>query len=119
MGVQILAERNSLAGKYATDAPYGTMFTASPGTSGSATNECTGGSPAFARKANSWGAASASAVVGAGSTFDIASGTTVTHFGVCASSTLTTADVKDFVAITSQVFSSQGQYTVTPTFTVT
>lgn len=117
MAITILATRNTLATAYGTNAPYGSMFISSgPGTTGAATNEVTGGSPAFARKALTWGAPSASAIVGT-ATFDIPSGTTVTFFGVCASATLTTADVKDAVAVTSQVFSSQGTYAVTATYT--
>lgn len=120
MAIQILAQRNAMATAYGTAAPYGSLFTSTgPGTSGSATNECTGGSPAFARKALSWGAASASAITGSAVAYDIASGTTVTYFGVCVSSTLATADVRDEVAITSQAFGSQGTYTVTPTYTQT
>lgn len=117
MAIAILAERNSLATKYGTDAPDGTLFSADPGTSGAATNELTGGSPAFARKAMSWGGVSASAIVSTAATFDVASGSTVAYFGVCASTTLTTADIKDKVAVTSQAFSSQGTYQVTATYT--
>jgi len=114
--VSILAQRNAMATAYGVAAPYGAMFTATPGTTGAATNECTGGSPAYNRKAMSWGAASASAIVGA-PTFDIASGTTVTYTGVCVSVTPTTADVRDAVAVTSQAFSSQGTYALTATYT--
>lgn len=119
MAITILAQRNAMATAYGVAAPYGSLFTSTgPGTSGSATNEVTGGSPAFARKAMSWGAASASAIVGT-PTFDVPSGTTVTFFGVCVSVTLTTADVRDAVAVTSQAFASQGTYAVTATFTQT
>lgn len=114
--IAVLAQRNALATAYGTAAPYGTLFTADPGTSGTVTGELTGGSPAFARKAMSWGAASASAITGA-PVFDVAAGTTVTYFGVCVSSTLTTADLRDKVAVTSQAFASQGTYTVTATYT--
>lgn len=118
MAIQTLAQRNALATAYGTAAPYGDLFTSTgPGTSGSATNEITGGSPAFARKAISWGSASASAVVGGAVSYDIPASTTVTYFGVTVSSTLTTADVRDNVAITSQNFASQGTYTITPTYT--
>lgn len=116
MAIATLAQRNALATAYASAAPDGALFTADPGTSGSATGEVTGGSPAYARKSCGWGAASASAVSGS-ATFDVPSGTTVTFFGVTASATAGTADVRDRVSITSQAFASQGTYTITPTYT--
>lgn len=122
MAIRVLAQRNALASQYATSAPYGTVFSSDPGTSGSATGELTGGSPAFARKAigGNWATstASASAVTGS-ATFDIASGSTAAYAGVAVTSTLTTADVRDSVAVTSQAFASQGTYAVTFTYTQT
>lgn len=118
MAIATLAQRNAMATAYGVAAPNGDLFTADPGTSGTVTGECTGGSPAFARKAMSWGAAAASAITGA-PVFDVASGTTVTFFGVTVSATLTTADLRDKVAVTSQAFASQGTYTVTATYTQT
>jgi hypothetical protein len=118
MAILILAQRNALATAYGSAAPYGSMFTSTgPGTTGSATNEVTGGSPAFARKALAWAAAAASAIVSALTPFDIGSGITVTFFGVTVSVTLTTADVRDAVAVTNQTFASQGVYSVTATYT--
>lgn len=116
MSIRVLAQRNAMATAYGVAAPNGTLFTADPGTSGSATGEVAGGSPAFARKALNWSAPSASAVTGT-ATFDVPSGTTVTYFGVTVSTTLTTADVRDSVAVTSQAFASQGTYAVTATYT--
>lgn len=118
MAIAVLAQRNAMATQYGVAAPFGTLFTADPGATGTVTGECTGGSPAFARKAMSWGAASASAVTGA-PVFDVASGTTVTFFGVAVTVTLATADLRDKVAVTSQAFASQGTYTVTATYTQT
>lgn len=116
MAIATLAQRNALATSYGTAAPYGALFTADPGTTGSVTGEVTGGSPAYNRKAMSWGAASASAITGA-PVFDVPSGTTVTYFGVCVSVTPATADLRDRAAVTSQAFASQGTYTVTATYT--
>lgn len=116
MTIAVLAQRNALATAYGTNAPYGTLFTADPGTTGSVTGECTGGSPSFARKAMAWAAAVASAITGS-PTFDIASGTTVTFFGPTVSVTLGTADLRDRASVTSQAFASQGTYQVTATFT--
>jgi hypothetical protein len=118
MAIATLAQRNAMATAYGAAAPYGDLFTADPGTTGTVVGECTGGAPAYARKAMSWGAAAASAITGA-PTFDVASGTTVTYFGVTVSITLATADLRDRVAVTSQAFASQGTYAVTATFTET
>lgn len=118
MPVAILAQRNALATAYGAAAPFGTLFTADPGTSGSVVGECTGGAPAFARKAMAWGAAAASAIVGA-PVFDVGSGTTVLFFGVAVAGVLGVSDLRDKSPVTSQGFSSQGTYTVTATFTST
>ncbi|MGZ4663599.1 MAG: phage tail fiber protein [Frankiaceae bacterium] len=118
MAIATTAEKNSLATKYATDAVAGALFTADPGTTGSVTGEVAGGSPAYARKTLSWGAAS-NGVVTASATFDVPAGTTVTYAAVCSSATAGTADLRDRVAVTSQTFATQGTYTVTFTFTET
>lgn len=115
MAMQILAQRQALATKFGTDAPYGLLFTAAPPTTGAATNEVTGGT--YARKALSWGAPDSSAKITGTATFDVPAGVTVTHFGMCASATAGVADVKDFTAITSQTFSTAGTLQVTATFT--
>lgn len=116
MAIATTAEKNSLATKYGTDAGFGAIFTADPGTTGTVTGEVSGGSPAYARKALSWGAASGG-VITATATFDVPASTTVTYAAVCASGTAGTADLKDRVAVTSQTFATQGTYQVTFTFT--
>ena len=118
MAIRNLTQRNAMASAYGTAAPYGALFTADPGIADAATNEVSGGSPAYARKAMSWGAPAASAITGA-PVFDVASGVTVTYFGVCNTVTAAAATVRDSVAITSQGFSSQGTLTVTATYTQT
>lgn len=118
MAIAVLATRNSMATAYGVTVPYGALFTADPGTTGTATGESTGGAPAYNRKAMSWGAAAASAVTGA-PVFDVASGQTITYFGTCTSVTPGAATVGDKVAVTSQAFASQGTYTVTATYTQT
>lgn len=114
MAIATVTERNSLATKYGADTTFAALFTADPGTSGTVVGEVTGGSPAYARKAISWGAASAS-VVTATVTFDVPSGTTVTFAGVCSASSGST--LLDRVAVTSQAFASQGTYVLTLTYT--
>lgn len=107
-------EKSSLASKYSTDAVYGALFTADPGTTGSVTGEVTGGAPAYARKAISWGAPSNGVVTGT-ATFDIPAGTTLGFGGVCSGST--GANLLDKVAIVGQTFASQGQYVATFQYT--
>ncbi len=116
MAIQILAQRNAMATAYGVAAPNGTLFTADPGTSGTVVGEVTGGSPAYARKALSWGGPVASAITGT-ATFDIPAGTTLTFAGVTVGLVLTTADLRDKVAVTSQNFASQGTYAATYTYT--
>ena len=110
--------KTALATAYATANVYGALFTADPGATGTATGEVTGGSPAYNRKSNSWGTASAGVVTTtAAPTFDIPSGTTVTFYGTCTSVTPGAATVADRVSVTSQAFASQGTYQITPTYT--
>lgn len=119
MPIATTAEKNSLATKYGADATFGALFTADPGTTGTATGEVTAtGSPAYARKALTWGAASGG-VVSVTVTFDVPASTTVTFAGVCSSGTQGAATVLDRVAVTSQAFATQGTYQVTFTFTET
>jgi hypothetical protein len=109
--------RTTLANAYKTAAPYGALFSADPGTSGSATNELTGGSPAYARKALNWGTAANSAVTSSATSFDVAASATVAYFGVTTAGTAAVSDLQDSVAVTSQTFSGQGTYTITATYT--
>jgi hypothetical protein len=116
MAIATTTEKNSLATKYGTDAAYVALFTADPGTSGTVSGEVTGGSPAYARKAITWGAASGGVITGT-VTFDVPASTTVTFAGVC--SAATGANLLDRVAVTSQAFATQGTYALTLTFTLT
>lgn len=116
MAIATTAEKNSLATKYGTDATHAALFTADPGSTGSVTGEVTGGSPAYARKALTWGAASGG-VVTATVTFDVPAGTTVTHAAVCGG--LTGANLLDKNTVTSQNFATQGTYQLTLTYTQT
>ena len=118
MAIATLAQRNALATAYGAAAPYLALFgSTGPGTTGAATNEISGGSPAYTRKAANWGAASASAITSAAGAHDVPAAATVTYVGVTVSATPTTADVRDAAAVTSQGFSSQGTYTATATYT--
>lgn len=116
MAIRNITQRNAMATAYGAAAPYGALFTSDPGTADAATGEVTGGSPAYARKALSWGAAASSAITGT-ATFDVPASTTVTYFGVCSTNVAAAATVRDSAAVTSQAFSSQGTYAVTATYT--
>lgn len=116
MAIATTVEKNSLATKYGTDTGFAALFTADPGSSGTVVGEVTGGSPAYARKAVSWGAASGG-VITASVTFDVPAGTTVTFAGVCTAGTAGVSDLRDKVAVTSQAFATQGTYVLTLTFT--
>lgn len=84
------------------------LHTAAPDASGS--NEVTGGTPAYARKAVAWNAPSGGAIDDStnGAVFDVPAGVTVTHVGYWSST--------DFMAsddVTPEAFAAQGTYTVT------
>lgn len=118
MSIAVGAQKDALANAYATAAPYGALFTADPGTTGTVTGEVTGGSPAYARVAMAWSTASTGAgAVTSSSTYNVPASTTVTFAGVCSAST--GATLRDRAAVTSQTFASQGQYTVSASFTQT
>lgn len=93
----------------ATVAVWASLHTADPGTTG--TSEVTGGSPAYARKAITWNAASGGALDNnANPVFDVPGGTTVAWAGLWSASSAGTfygsADVTD------EVFAGQGTYTL-------
>jgi hypothetical protein len=114
VAIATTAEKNSLANAYASDAPYGALFTADPGTTGTATGEVSGGS--YARQTITWGSASAGVVTGS-ATFSIPAGVTVTFSATCSSNVAGAATVLDRLAITSQNFASAGQLVVNYSYT--
>lgn len=74
----VVAERNAVADFQAARLLYVSLHTADPGTTGA--NEAAGGSPAYARKALVFGAASGGTATATEVTFDVPPGT-YTHFG--------------------------------------
>lgn len=87
---------------------YVSLHTADPGTTGA--SEVTGGSPAYARQACTWdAAASGSMALAAAKTFDVPSGTTVTHFGVWSAATSGTFYGGGELSA-SEAFGAQGTY---------
>lgn len=97
-----------------TGASHAALYTTAPG--GSAGTEPSGGSPAYARKALTWGAPS-NGVSTATVTFDVPTGTTIVGAGV--HTAITAGTYLDGGSVTSQAFASQGTYQLTLTVTVT
>ena len=91
------------------------LHTGDPGGANSASNEVTGGSPAYARKAAAWSAASGGAAALNGDvTFDVPAGTTVSWI----SGWNTAATVRYFKKdVTDEVFGAQGTYVAKGTTT--
>ena len=86
------------------------LHSADPGTTG--TGELTGGSPAYARKAVTWLAASAAEKRASSQpVFDVPAGVSVTHGGVWSAATGGTYYGSG--PIPNEAFSSQGTYTLT------
>lgn len=114
MTIQTATQKNTLATAYGTAAAFAAVYTTAPG--GSAGTEPSGGSPAYARKAISWGAPT-NGVITATVTFDIPAGTTVVGAGV--HTLITAGTYLDGAAVTSQAFATQGTYALTLTYTQT
>jgi len=112
MAIQTATQKNTLAAAYGTAATYGALYTTAPGAT--AGTEPSGGAPAYARKALTWGAPS-NGVITATATFDVPTGTTIVGSGVHTAATAGT--YLDGGAVTSQAFASQGTYTATFTYT--
>lgn len=88
------------------------LHSADPGGANSATNELTGGSPAYARKAIAWNAASGGSMDDStnGAVFDVPAGSTVAWI----TGWNTAGTVRYFKKqVTSESFAGQGTYTVT------
>lgn len=114
MTIAVTATKNSLCTNYASLGNYISIHTASPG--GTGANEASGGSPAYARQATTWGSASASTITGSQVTINLAAGT-YTYAGIW---TLATAGTFiDQVAISSTTLGAQGSLLVTPSFSMT
>lgn len=105
--------RTAMAAYFATQAPWAALYSTAGGAT--AGTELTGGSPAYARKAGTWGTAASSAVTSSPPAFDVASGATVAGAGYHSASTAGT--YWEGGSVTSQAFSSQGTYTLTGTYT--
>lgn len=114
MAIQTATQKNNLATAYGTNATHGALYTTAPGAA--AGTEPTGGTPAYARKALTWGAPS-NGTITVTVTFDVPAGTTVVGTGL--HTALTAGTYLDGGSVTSQAFASQGTYTATFTYTQT
>ena len=87
------------------------LHSGDPGAADTATAELTGGSPAYARKAIAWNAASGGAIDDSTApVFDVAAGSTVAYI-----SGWNTAGTSRYFkkAVTNEVFGAQGTYQIT------
>lgn len=116
MSIAVAATKQNLADRYGTLAGFVGVATGDPGTSATPSNEATGGSPAYARKATTPSAGSGGVENYTAATVDLAAGTYTYMFMASAS---TGNNMIDKGAITSTTLGGQGQLIITPTFTVT
>jgi len=87
------------------------LHTGDPGGANSASNEVTGGSPAYARKAIAWNAASGGAMDDSTApVFDVPAATTVSWVSFWNTAGTVRYAKKD---VTDEVFGAQGTYTLT------
>ncbi len=116
--VTCTATQNTLCINYTGLGSWIGLCTASPGTTITPTAgaETTGGSPAYARLATTWGTVATGVSTGSAVTLNVNSGT-YTYMLVASSSA--GAAMFDNATITSVVMGAQGQIVVTPTFTMT
>jgi hypothetical protein len=91
------------------------LHTGDPGGANSASNEVTGGSPAYARKAVAWNAASGGTATQNGDVvLDVPAGTTVSWISLWNTAGTVRYLKKD---VTDEVFGAQGTYTIKGTTT--
>lgn len=103
-------ELNALAAKFASDAAFASLHSATPGSTG--TSELTGGAPAYARKPLTWGSPSAGSVATTtAATFDVPASGVVAFVGFW---TLATGGTfLGYQAVTTENYTGQGTYTLT------
>lgn len=113
MAIQTAGLRTTMATNYGTATPWMALSQTAP--SGVAGTEVSGGAPAYARNASTWGTATNSAITATPAAFNVPSGQSVQ--GVEFFSASTAGTYLDGTTVTTQAFASQGTYTVTATFT--
>jgi hypothetical protein len=110
-GLNNAGHNAQLAGLVAV-ALYASLHTADPGTTG--TSEVTGGTPAYARKAITWGTPATSSVAMAATlpVFDVPAGTTIGWLGYWSLATGGTFYGSRALSA-SETFGGQGTYSIT------
>lgn len=102
--------KTALLNGFTGQAGYVSLHTADPGATG--TSEVAGGSPAYARKAVSWGTPANGSVASNGAVvFDVPGSTTITHLGYWSAATGGTF-LGSRALDASQTFATQGTYTI-------
>lgn len=102
--------RNVMVDALAALAVRVALHTGDPGAANTASNEVTGGSPAYARKAIAWNAATGgSATATSNVVLDVPSGTTVSWISLWNTAGTVRYLKKD---VTDEAFGAQGTYTV-------
>lgn len=105
-----LTARNVMVDALAAVAVRWALHTGDPGAANTASNEVTGGSPAYARKAVAWNAASSGTATQNGDVvLDVPAGTTVSWVSLWNSAGTVRYLKKD---VTDEVFGAQGTYTI-------
>jgi len=101
--------KNKMLDELAAVAVYVSLHNDAPGDNGA--NEISGGSPAYARKAITWNAASGGAIDSSNQPeFDVPAGETVKYVGFW--SALTGGIFYGYADVDDEVFTNQGKYTL-------
>lgn len=109
MGYSV-AGKNAMLNALGALAVFASLHSADPGDSGA--NELSGGSPAYARKAITWNAASGGSMDDSNvPVFDVPPATTVSFVGFW--SAVTAGVFYGSADVTDEVFANQGTYTLT------
>lgn len=115
--VNQLATAQNITNDYTALGNWIGLCTGPPGTSATVLNECSGGSPAYARKATSWTPGANGTATGSSVTFNLPAGT-YPYMIVCQSSSGNT--LVDWCILNTPIMvSSQASVQVTPSANVT
>jgi hypothetical protein len=102
--------KNSMLDHLGTEAVFVSLHSADPGDNGA--NELSGGSPAYARKAITWNAATGGSMDDSNvPVFDVPAGATVLYVGLW--SAVTGGIFYGAALVTQETFGGQGTYTLT------
>lgn len=110
MAINTTTLKNTLASAYANATPYVALYTSAP--SSTAGTEVSGSG--YARQSITWSAPSNGVITGT-VTFTVPSGNTVAGYGF--HSAVTAGTYQDGASVTSQAFSTAGNFTLNLTYT--